>query len=49
MRGAANHSAIRWEHVEQECPLTSKETMQWKAKTEEREMGLGMFGYKLSC
>ena len=33
----------------EECPSTSKETMQWKAKTEEREKRLGMFGYKLSC
>ena len=35
-------------HVEQECPLTSKVTMLWKAKTEEREKRFGMFGYKLS-
>jgi len=49
MRGAAYHSAIRWEHVEQECLSTSKETIQWKAKTEERKKRLGMFGYKLPC
>lgn len=47
--GVAYHSAIRWEHVEQECPSTSNEAMQWKVKTEEREKRLGMFGYKLSC
>ena len=35
--------------VNEECPSTSKETMQWKSKTEERKKRLGMFGYKLSC
>ena len=35
--------------VNEECPSTSKETMQWKAKTEEWKKRLGMFGYKLSC
>ena len=33
--------------VNEECPSTSKETMQWKTKTEERKKRLGMFGY--SC
>ena len=35
--------------VNEECLSTSKKTMQWKTKTEERKKRLGMFGYKLSC
>ena len=35
--------------VNEECPSTSKGTMQWKSKTEKRKKRLGMFGYKLSC
>jgi len=35
--------------VYEECPSTSKGTMQWKPKTEEWKKRLGMFGYKLSC
>ena len=35
--------------VNEEHPSTSKETMQWKAQTEERKKRFGMFGYKLSC
>ena len=35
--------------VNEEHPSTSKGTMQWKAKTEEQEKRLGMFGYKLFC
>ena len=35
--------------VNEECPSTSKGTMQWKFKPEERKKRLGMFGYKLFC
>lgn len=49
---------VRWQRiiplsersmVNEECPSTSKGTMQWKSKTEERKKRLEMFGYKLSC
>ena len=35
--------------VNEECPSTSKGTMQWKSKTEKWKKRLGMFGDKLSC